>query len=193
MFLLRTRSINFSALIQKINPNTHKQQRHQQGGQITVGYRNQRCLRKPPQQHTHPDAQQPVPVLIDAAHNPHGAQALAVALPQNFSFPDGLCLVLGAFADKDTTQVFEILAPLAQKIIFTPVTSERSLSVTALREHAQQLADQGYEVSVCADAAAAFAAAYEWAREKPGTRGVLVAGSVLLAGAALSYARAEKW
>jgi dihydrofolate synthase/folylpolyglutamate synthase len=65
-------------------------------------------------------------ILLDGAHNPSGAQTLRVALEQNF--PGQKTFVLGLLSDKDCAGICRILAPLAARILTTPVDSERSAS-----------------------------------------------------------------
>jgi dihydrofolate synthase / folylpolyglutamate synthase len=62
--------------------------------------------------------------LLDAAHNPDGAEALArylraevMAVPP----PEGVVLVFGALGDKDWRAMLAILAPLASKRIYVPL------------------------------------------------------------------------
>src|SRR5512132_1118922 len=51
-------------------------------------------------------------VILDGAHNPAAARALAEALPDTFTW-DRLHLVMGVFADKDLDGILGSLAPLA--------------------------------------------------------------------------------
>ncbi len=51
-------------------------------------------------------------VVLDGAHNPAAAEALAEALPDSFTW-DRLHLVMGVFADKDLDGIARPLAPLA--------------------------------------------------------------------------------
>lgn len=129
-------------------------------------------------------------VLIDAAHNPHGAAALTKAVTESFAFKE-LALVVGALQDKDAAGVFEHLADLAARVWVTPVASER----TASRELLLSTARAAFtEVQVLAadDLGAALTAARGWAGQGS-DRAVLVTGSVLLVGQALKCAREEGW
>src|SRR5690606_10289864 len=65
-------------------------------------------------------------ILVDAAHNPHGAKALAKAVVENFA-PEKLILVFGVLNDKDSLGVIEHLQPLATEIIITQSESERAV------------------------------------------------------------------
>jgi len=64
-------------------------------------------------------------ILLDGAHNPAGAQALAGALQKYFPAQKP-ALILGVMRDKDFSAMCKILAPLAAKIFLSPVGSERT-------------------------------------------------------------------
>lgn len=129
-------------------------------------------------------------VLIDAAHNPHGAEALVRALTESFDFNE-LAVVVGVLAEKDAAGLLEVIAPVASVLITTPVDSPRSVSAAQLESLALATGEAG-EVRTAAHLHAALDDAREWAREAAG-RGVLVVGSVLLAGEALQHSRQEGW
>jgi dihydrofolate synthase/folylpolyglutamate synthase len=71
-------------------------------------------------------------VLYDGAHNPAGARALREYLDEFALRP--LTMVFGAMGDKKLDQMAEILFPLADHLILTPVDSPRSASVEILRQ-----------------------------------------------------------
>ncbi len=137
-------------------------------------------------------------VLVDAAHNPHGARALVRAVRESFNFSSGITLVAGVLNDKDAAGVLTELAQLAAQIILVPVESPRTLTLTQLAEHASRLRDafagaaQEIPVTVMDNCYDGFNAAREWAAVSS-DRAVLIAGSVLLAGSAISEAAAEGW
>ena len=64
-------------------------------------------------------------VLLDGAHNPDGAEALRIALQEEFPTAKP-AMIFGVFRDKDSTSMCHSLAPLAGRILLTPVHSERS-------------------------------------------------------------------
>jgi dihydrofolate synthase / folylpolyglutamate synthase len=64
-------------------------------------------------------------VLLDGAHNVGGAEALRTALKTYFA-AEKITLVLGILQDKDCREICEILAPLARRIVATPVNSKRT-------------------------------------------------------------------
>ena len=63
--------------------------------------------------------------LLDGAHNPAGAETLAIALRQHFP-GRRLTLILGVMKDKDWSKLCQILAPLASRIIVSAIGSERT-------------------------------------------------------------------
>lgn len=127
-------------------------------------------------------------VVVDAAHNPHGAAALAQALRESFDFEEW-GVVLGVLADKDAAGIVAQLAPVAAHVFATNPESDRSASPDDLADMAEAA---GLRVTVHPSLADAADAAREWAASAP-KRGVVVAGSVVLAGEALVLAEGEDW
>jgi len=78
------------------------------------------------------------PFLLDGAHNPAGAQALRHYL--NELRPRGLTLIFGAMSNKRLDLIAEILFPMADCLILTPVDNPRSASVNTLAQLAKQFA-----------------------------------------------------
>jgi dihydrofolate synthase/folylpolyglutamate synthase len=111
-------------------------------------------------------------VLLDAAHNPAGARALASYL-HDIGWT-GVTLVFGAMHDKDVPGMLEPLAPYVRTVICTTPPSPRALAA----EDAAALASRaGARTDVVPDPAAALARACAL-----DTR-VVVAGSIFLVGA----------
>ncbi|UTX54558.1 bifunctional folylpolyglutamate synthase/dihydrofolate synthase [Leucobacter aridicollis] len=129
-------------------------------------------------------------VYIDAAHNPHGAEALVRAVTESFSF-DELAIVTGVLEEKDAHGLLQTLAPIASQVFVTAVDSPRSLPVDELASIAES-AIPDTPVEELASLPLALERARSWAGES-NTRAVLVVGSVLLAGEALTHSRSEKW
>lgn len=65
-------------------------------------------------------------VLLDAAHNPHGATALARALTEEFDFRR-LIAVIGMMADKDTAGVLAALEPVVAEVVLTQNSTPRAM------------------------------------------------------------------
>jgi dihydrofolate synthase / folylpolyglutamate synthase len=127
-------------------------------------------------------------VLVDAAHNPHGAAALATALGEYFTF-DEVAVVLGVLADKDAAGIIAALAPIATVFVATQSGSDRAVPADDL---AELVREAGAEVSETESAADALAEAREWAAKAP-KRAVLVTGSITLVGEAIALAAAQGW
>ncbi len=69
--------------------------------------------------------------LLDGAHNPDGAKALAQALQDDFADMK-ICFVLGIFKDKDSDGMLKEIGGLAERIFAVTPTSPRGLDSNAL-------------------------------------------------------------
>ncbi|MFC9985754.1 bifunctional folylpolyglutamate synthase/dihydrofolate synthase, partial [Microbacterium keratanolyticum] len=127
-------------------------------------------------------------VIVDAAHNPHGARALAEALRDNFDF-DEWGIVLGVLADKDAEGIVAALAPAATHIFATAPDSDRANDADAIADLVEAA---GQRVTVHPSLQDAADAAREWAASAD-RRAVVIAGSVVLAGQAIALAESEDW
>jgi dihydrofolate synthase/folylpolyglutamate synthase len=87
-------------------------------------------------------------ILLDGAHNADGAEALRVALQEEFSDAKP-AMIFGVFRDKDSASMCRSLAPLADRILLTPVHSERSEDPTRLVQACRE-ANPRAQVEVCA-------------------------------------------
>ncbi|MGQ0679452.1 MAG: bifunctional folylpolyglutamate synthase/dihydrofolate synthase [Actinomycetota bacterium] len=74
-------------------------------------------------------------VVLDGAHNPHAAAALAHTLPEDFLYRR-LTIVLSIFEDKDIPGILKHLVPLADRLVLTRSDSPRAMPPRALAEHA---------------------------------------------------------
>jgi dihydrofolate synthase/folylpolyglutamate synthase len=70
-------------------------------------------------------------VLVDAAHNPAGAQVLAEAVREAFTFTR-LVGVVGILADKDAEGILGALEPVLDEVVVTRSSSPRALDVEEL-------------------------------------------------------------
>ncbi|HMC77997.1 MAG TPA: folylpolyglutamate synthase/dihydrofolate synthase family protein [Vicinamibacterales bacterium] len=110
-------------------------------------------------------------ILLDAAHNPAGARALASYLEA--AFPAGVTLVFGAMRDKALREMLGALLPAAAAIVCTTAPSPRAMPAAEL---AAVVGGLGSRADVVPDPIAAVARACE--RGRP----VVVAGSIFLIG-----------
>ena len=128
-------------------------------------------------------------VILDAAHNPHGAKALAETLASEFNF-DEVVAVIGVFGDKDATGILLELEPIVDHVIVTQSTSSRAMSSSELEKIASNIfgKDRVFEV---ADLNSALDRAVNDATRplSEETVGVIVTGSVVTVGEARSYLR----
>jgi dihydrofolate synthase/folylpolyglutamate synthase len=110
-------------------------------------------------------------VIVDAAHNPAGARALASYLRE--VAPGGVTLVFGAMKDKAVGEMLAALAPGARSIVCTTAPSPRAMTAEALAVVAR---DAGLTAEAVPDPADALA------RACGSGRTVVVAGSIFLIG-----------
>lgn len=127
-------------------------------------------------------------VLVDAAHNPHGAHALVQALGDSFDF-DEWGVVLGVLSDKDAAGIVAELAGAAAHVFATTPDSDRAGAPETLADLVEAA---GVPVTVHHDLADAADAAREWAAASD-RRAVLIAGSIVLVGQAIALSAVEDW
>lgn len=127
-------------------------------------------------------------VLVDAAHNPHGAEALGRALMQSFAF-DSITAIVGVLADKDDRGIIEALDPIVDRFIVTRSDSPRAVDADELAETVTAVAGPD-RVRIEPDLAVALAEA----RDEAGPNdAILVTGSITLVGQAMLIAREQNW
>jgi dihydrofolate synthase/folylpolyglutamate synthase len=79
-------------------------------------------------------------VFLDGAHNPHGAQALASALREEFAFRR-LVAVVGVMRDKDARGILAELEPVVDEVVLTGMGSPRAMGIDDLTAAAQEVFD----------------------------------------------------
>jgi len=129
-------------------------------------------------------------MLVDAAHNPHGAEALAASLLSSFQ-ADTVIAVLGVLSDKDANGIVSALAPHVDEFVVTAAPSERALPADDLAKIVGDLASDRL-LTVCANPYDALRHARLRAGEAPRSV-VIVTGSIALVGEVISFARVEGW
>ncbi|AMY55046.1 bifunctional tetrahydrofolate synthase/dihydrofolate synthase [Rhodococcoides fascians] len=127
-------------------------------------------------------------VFLDAAHNPHGAAALAAALTDEFDFRK-LVGVVSVMADKDVGAILEALEPVFDDIVVTHNGSGRAMDVDALADIAvAKFGDERVVVALTLPDALETAIGLAEEVAEPGEAvsgaGVVVTGSVVTVGAA---------
>jgi dihydrofolate synthase/folylpolyglutamate synthase len=123
-------------------------------------------------------------VVLDAAHNPHGARAAAATIAEAFAFTP-LVGVLAAMGDKDVRGMLEIWAEVMQQVVVTQVAStSRGMPADELGELAAGVFG-AERVTVAPRLDDAIETAVNLAEaDDMGGSGVLVTGSVVLVGEA---------
>lgn len=120
-------------------------------------------------------------VLLDGAHNPHGANALGAALSELFA-EQKLVLVIGILQDKLVPGVLDPVLPFASRIIITAPDTPRAAGLKNVQEFLRD------RVSVPAELVPNVANAVERAKSivKP-SEAVLVTGSLYTISEARQY------
>lgn len=131
-------------------------------------------------------------IVLDAAHNPHGAEATAAALEDSFTF-DPLVGVIGVMADKDVEGLLVAFEPHLAHLVVTQNSTDRAMPAERLAAAAVEIFGED-RVSVAPrladalDMAATLAEAGD-AVSSMGSGAVLVTGSVVTAGEARTLLR----
>lgn len=121
-------------------------------------------------------------VLVDAAHNPHGARSLAQALENSFTFV-GIVAVIGMLMKKDAVGFLEALSPVVSQVVITEPNSPRALPASELARLAIEVLG-GDRVILGGDLMSSLEEAISLAdgSGEYGGVGVVVTGSVVLVG-----------
>lgn len=121
-------------------------------------------------------------LVLDGAHNPGGARALAASLRAHFP-GQPLTFVIGISRDKDQVGILEPLMGLASRLILTAASHPRAASPEALARVAASLdRPPGATIQTAASPAEALALAMS----APRTPTICVAGSLFLVGEVLA-------
>ncbi len=129
-------------------------------------------------------------LLVDAAHNPHGARTLSAALRRDFNYA-GLVGVVSIFADKDASAMLTALEPELREVVITQNSSPRAMDAYELAELAYAIFGDD-RVRVEAHLPAAIELAREIAEEADEDgMGVLITGSVATAGDVRAFLTAD--
>lgn len=128
-------------------------------------------------------------IILDAAHNPHGASAIAETIQSEFTFDE----VIGIFApmgDKDVRGILVELEKVMDSIIVTTNSSSRAMEVTALELLTSQIFGPERTFSAPTLAEAVDKAVKDAVRPlSEDTIGILITGSVVSVGEARSIVR----
>jgi dihydrofolate synthase/folylpolyglutamate synthase len=133
-------------------------------------------------------------VIIDAAHNPHGAQSLKRTISEEFDF-DSIIGVIAPMGDKDVDGILEELESVVNRVIVSKNSSHRAADLSELKASAQGIFGSE-RVTAIESLQEALVKAIEQAKLDNGVSdsntAVLVAGSVVTAGEARGIIRRMK-
>ena len=131
-------------------------------------------------------------VILDAAHNPHGARTLANTMQEEFTF-GRVIAVVGVFADKDADGIFEEIKDVVDGVIVTQSSSPRALPADELRKIAERHIGSD-RVIVESDLKSAIEKALADANHpmEDQSVGILITGSVITVGEARSILKELK-
>jgi dihydrofolate synthase/folylpolyglutamate synthase len=121
-------------------------------------------------------------IIIDAAHNHHGAVALREALSEEFAF-DRVIAIVAILGDKDVISFLTELSNIAYEIIVTENNSPRALATEKLFKVASEIFDDG-RVTSAGSIARAIELAFDKASHPTQSVGILITGSVITVGQA---------
>jgi len=124
-------------------------------------------------------------VILDAAHNPAGAQALAAYIGSQFKREDTV-LMLGVMADKDLHGICRPLAPLVREIVCVKVPSERAASPKDIAARARSFGARVHQEGEISEALA------KWLPKLQKTDTLIISGSLTTVGEAKKYFQTEK-
>ncbi len=124
-------------------------------------------------------------VILDAAHNPHGAAALADSLTE--LAPSRTIAVVAAMADKDVEEVLRTLEPVVDVVVCTRNSSPRSLAAQELAVLAGTIFGTSRVHAAPSVASALESARSIAAADDNGDAAVLVTGSVVTVGDASRF------
>jgi dihydrofolate synthase/folylpolyglutamate synthase len=123
-------------------------------------------------------------VIVDAAHNPHGAAAIAATIRSEFDF-ESIFGVLAILGEKDVRGVLLELEPVIDRLVVTQNSSDRALPVEVLFEEAIKVFGDG-RVFKEANLQSAITNTIEQCtllnQTSEGVSAVLITGSVVTAG-----------
>ena len=128
-------------------------------------------------------------IIVDAAHNPAGAATLREAVESSFSFAR-IAGVYSAMGDKDVEGVLSEVEPFIDHLVVTQMPGDRAANLERLAQIAGEVfgPDRVDVRESLADAVDRAAEIAEAGAEPADRSGVLVFGSVMLAGEMLALA-----
>ncbi|CAN5200382.1 MAG: bifunctional folylpolyglutamate synthase/dihydrofolate synthase [Nocardioides sp.] len=133
-------------------------------------------------------------IVLDAAHNPHGAESLVAALEDSFAFAPVIGVV-SVMVDKDVETMLAVLEPALDHVVVTQNSQPRAMRTQRLAEVAQEVfgpdrVTAAPDLATALDVAAGLAEAQSV--DSLSTGAVLVTGSVVTVGEARRLLRGAR-
>jgi dihydrofolate synthase/folylpolyglutamate synthase len=130
-------------------------------------------------------------VIIDAAHNPHGAKSLRRTIESEFDF-DSIIGIVAPMGDKDISGILEEFEAIMTSVIITRNSSHRAAPIDELATEAREIFGEDRvltknSIQEALDSAITQAKFEVEMNER--SCAVLIAGSVISAGEARSLMR----
>lgn len=127
-------------------------------------------------------------IIIDAAHNPHGAKSLRRTIEAEFHF-EAVIGVVAMMGDKDSDGILAEFEPIMNEVIVTKNSSHRAATIDELADTAREIFGSD-RVSVAPTLVSAISEAVERAAAaEENQAAILIAGSVISAGEARTIVR----
>jgi dihydrofolate synthase/folylpolyglutamate synthase len=124
-------------------------------------------------------------VILDGAHNPAGAQALAAYI-ESQSKRETTVLMLGVMADKDLHGICRPLAPLVREVVCVRAPTERAASPKDIAARVRSFGAQVHQEDEIGEALT------KWLPKLQKTDTLVISGSLTTVGAAKKYFQTEK-
>ena len=129
-------------------------------------------------------------VVVDAAHNPHGAEALAASIGAYFTF-DHVTAVIGVLGDKDAEGIVRALDGVVNEFVVTQSSSDRAIDADDLAATVVRIVGADRVI-----VEPSIEGALDYARDQAsGTEkgAVLVTGSITLIADVMALAKDQGW
>ena len=127
-------------------------------------------------------------ILVDAAHNISGVQNTLEAINETFKF-DNKILIIGFMKDKDIDEMLDLLKGYAQDVILTQANSTRAITAQDLNNKVNLIPSFSQNITWKSSSKNALEDAVEIAKRKNSSTGIIVLGSIALAGEILQHSK----
>lgn len=127
-------------------------------------------------------------ILVDAAHNISGVQNTLEAINETFKF-DNKILIIGFMKDKDIDEMLDSLKGYAQDVILTQANSTRAITAQDLNNKVNLIPSFSQNITWKSSSKNALEVAVVIAKSKNSSTGIIVLGSIALAGEILQHSK----